>query len=133
MRTAFMDLALADPPFGSTKPVDCAADLPEFFPALRCSLHRHDPGCVVGEHRQVSFHLHSTAFFSIIWSGLIDARRDLWIYFGLVFAHRLFSHDMRAMLSSSLRYEKRHSNIPAHISPCFRVKEGDHVIIGQCR
>ncbi|KAE9602333.1 putative ribosomal protein S17/S11 [Lupinus albus] len=31
------------------------------------------------------------------------------------------------------RYEKRHSNIPAHVSPCFRVKEGDHVIIGQCR
>ncbi|CAA3028696.1 40S ribosomal S11-like [Olea europaea subsp. europaea] len=31
------------------------------------------------------------------------------------------------------RYEKRHSNIPAHISPCFRVKEGDHVIIGQCK
>ncbi|CAN1759215.1 14-3-3-like protein D [Linum perenne] len=31
------------------------------------------------------------------------------------------------------RYEKRHSNIPAHLSPCFRVKEGDHVIIGQCR
>lgn len=34
---------------------------------------------------------------------------------------------------NSFRYEKRHSNIPAHISPCFRVKEGDHVIIGQCR
>lgn len=32
-----------------------------------------------------------------------------------------------------VRYEKRHSNIPAHISPCFRVKEGDHVTIGQCR
>ncbi|KAI5442175.1 30S ribosomal protein S11 [Lathyrus oleraceus] len=31
------------------------------------------------------------------------------------------------------RYEKRHSNIPAHVSPAFRVKEGDHVIIGQCR
>ncbi|WOK91607.1 hypothetical protein Cni_G00298 [Canna indica] len=30
-------------------------------------------------------------------------------------------------------YEKRHSNIAAHVSPCFRVKEGDHVIIGQCR
>ncbi|XP_039839196.1 40S ribosomal protein S11-like [Panicum virgatum] len=28
------------------------------------------------------------------------------------------------------RYEKRHSNIPALITPCFRVKEGDHVIIG---
>ncbi|GMN47472.1 hypothetical protein TIFTF001_016649 [Ficus carica] len=34
---------------------------------------------------------------------------------------------------SHSRYEKRHSNIPAHISPCFRVKEGDHVTIGQCR
>ncbi|GAB2214151.1 hypothetical protein Droror1_Dr00018491 [Drosera rotundifolia] len=31
------------------------------------------------------------------------------------------------------QYEKRHSNIPAHISPCFHVKEGNHVIIGQCR
>merc|ERR1711948_76131 len=31
------------------------------------------------------------------------------------------------------RYEKRHTNIPAHISPCFRVKVGDVVTIGQCR
>ncbi|KAK4857568.1 hypothetical protein QYF36_002801 [Acer negundo] len=31
------------------------------------------------------------------------------------------------------RYEKRKSNIPAHVSSCIRVKEGDHVIIGQCR
>uniref|UniRef100_A0A0D3CSI6 Small ribosomal subunit protein uS17 N-terminal domain-containing protein n=1 Tax=Brassica oleracea var. oleracea TaxID=109376 RepID=A0A0D3CSI6_BRAOL len=31
------------------------------------------------------------------------------------------------------RYEKRHSSISAHVAPCFRVKEGDHVIIGQCR
>ena len=31
------------------------------------------------------------------------------------------------------RYEKRHRNIPAHISPCFSVKEGDIVTIGQCR
>merc|ERR1719160_2379983 len=31
------------------------------------------------------------------------------------------------------RYEKRHSNIPAHLSPCFRCTEGDTVIIGQCR
>ncbi|XP_031478103.1 40S ribosomal protein S11-2-like [Nymphaea colorata] len=31
------------------------------------------------------------------------------------------------------RFEKRHSNTPAHVSPCFRVKEGDHVTIGQCR
>eukprot|EP01120_Amphizonella_sp_Union-15-10_P013078 TRINITY_DN600_c0_g1_i1.p1 TRINITY_DN600_c0_g1~~TRINITY_DN600_c0_g1_i1.p1 ORF type:complete len:167 (-),score=27.76 TRINITY_DN600_c0_g1_i1:69-569(-) len=31
------------------------------------------------------------------------------------------------------RFEKRHSNIPAHCSPCFLVKEGDIVTIGQCR
>ncbi|KAH9539379.1 hypothetical protein CY35_15G054900 [Sphagnum magellanicum] len=31
------------------------------------------------------------------------------------------------------RYEKRHSNLSAHVSPAFRVKEGDKVVIGQCR
>ena len=31
------------------------------------------------------------------------------------------------------RYEKRHGNIAAHVSPCFRVTEGDTVVIGQCR
>jgi small subunit ribosomal protein S11e len=31
------------------------------------------------------------------------------------------------------RYEKRHSNTPAHVSPCFRVREGDTVTIGECR
>lgn len=31
------------------------------------------------------------------------------------------------------RYEKRHKNIAAHVSPCFRVAEGDNVIVGQCR
>lgn len=31
------------------------------------------------------------------------------------------------------RYEKRHTNIAAHISPCFRCAEGDTVIVGQCR
>ena len=31
------------------------------------------------------------------------------------------------------RFEKRHKNITAHCSPCFRVKEGDIVTVGQCR
>ena len=31
------------------------------------------------------------------------------------------------------RYEKRHTNVPAHLSPAFRVKVGDIVTIGQCR
>ena len=31
------------------------------------------------------------------------------------------------------RFEKRHRNIPAHCSPCFRIREGDQVTIGQVR
>ncbi|KAL4465189.1 hypothetical protein ABPG72_019343 [Tetrahymena utriculariae] len=31
------------------------------------------------------------------------------------------------------RYEKRHRNIPVHISPCFSVKEGDILVAGQCK
>ncbi|KAI8471989.1 MAG: ribosomal protein S11 component of cytosolic 80S ribosome and 40S small subunit [Monoraphidium minutum] len=31
------------------------------------------------------------------------------------------------------RYEKRHTNISAHLSPAFRCREGDRVEIGQCR
>ncbi|CAD5167110.1 unnamed protein product [Musa acuminata subsp. malaccensis] len=48
------------------------------------------------------------------------------------YLHYVKKYQRQAILVGSL-YEKRHSNIPAHISPCFRVKEGDHVIIGQCR
>ena len=31
------------------------------------------------------------------------------------------------------RYEKRHTNLAAHVSPAFRVEEGDQVTVGQCR
>merc|ERR1712190_107755 len=31
------------------------------------------------------------------------------------------------------RYEKRHKNMAAHISPAFRCKDGDNVVVGQCR
>lgn len=31
------------------------------------------------------------------------------------------------------RYEKRHKNVAAHVSPAFRVAEGDVVVVGQCR
>ena len=31
------------------------------------------------------------------------------------------------------RYEKRHKNLSAHLSPCFRVEQGDIVTVGQCR
>ncbi|KZT56443.1 hypothetical protein CALCODRAFT_497368 [Calocera cornea HHB12733] len=31
------------------------------------------------------------------------------------------------------RYEKRHKNLAAHVSPAFRVEIGDVVTVGQCR
>ncbi|MEM0363776.1 MAG: 30S ribosomal protein S17 [Sulfolobaceae archaeon] len=31
------------------------------------------------------------------------------------------------------RYERRRSRIHAHVPPCIDVKEGDRVIIGECR
>ena len=41
---------------------------------------------------------------------------------------------LRLRADAPLRsYEKRHKNVPAHLSPCFRVKEGDKVVVGQCR
>lgn len=36
-------------------------------------------------------------------------------------------------ISKYKRYEKRHTNIPAHCSPALEVKEGDVVTIGECR
>ena len=30
-------------------------------------------------------------------------------------------------------FEKRHKTTSVHCSPCFRVKEGDVVTVGQCR
>eukprot|EP00339_Tiarina_fusa_P024412 CAMPEP_0117039182 /NCGR_PEP_ID=MMETSP0472-20121206/27524_1 /TAXON_ID=693140 ORGANISM="Tiarina fusus, Strain LIS" /NCGR_SAMPLE_ID=MMETSP0472 /ASSEMBLY_ACC=CAM_ASM_000603 /LENGTH=155 /DNA_ID=CAMNT_0004749619 /DNA_START=13 /DNA_END=480 /DNA_ORIENTATION=- len=38
-----------------------------------------------------------------------------------------------AFVKKYKRYEKRHTNISAHCSPCFRVNEGDIVVLGECR
>ncbi len=32
-----------------------------------------------------------------------------------------------------MRYERRHSHIPSHNPPCVDAKEGDRVIIAECR
>jgi small subunit ribosomal protein S11e len=31
------------------------------------------------------------------------------------------------------RYEKRFKTLSAHVSPAFRVNEGDTVVVGECR
>jgi len=32
-----------------------------------------------------------------------------------------------------MRYERRHSRIPSHKPPCIDTKEGDRVVIAECR
>ena len=43
------------------------------------------------------------------------------------------SRDYLHFVKKYNRYEKRHKNLAAHVSPCFRIKEGDLVTVGQCR
>lgn len=57
---------------------------------------------------------------------------------GMVISHKMkntivLRRDYLHYVKKYNRYEKRHTNIVAHCSPCFRVKEGDIVTVGECR
>ena len=45
----------------------------------------------------------------------------------------ILRRDYLHYISKYNRYEKRHRNLSAHVSPCFRVREGDIVTVGECR
>ena len=45
----------------------------------------------------------------------------------------IFRRDYLHYVKKYNRFEKRHTNVAAHISPCLKVKEGDIVTVGQCR
>lgn len=60
------------------------------------------------------------------------------IYIGIVKSKKMertiiVRRDYLHWIQKYQRYEKRHKNVAAHISPCFRVNIGDVVTIGQCR
>ncbi|MEM0057832.1 MAG: 30S ribosomal protein S17 [Candidatus Bathyarchaeia archaeon] len=42
-------------------------------------------------------------------------------------------HDYLKYVPKFMRYERRHSRIPAHNPPCIDAKEGDYVTIAECR
>ncbi|MCS7124660.1 MAG: 30S ribosomal protein S17 [Candidatus Bathyarchaeota archaeon] len=42
-------------------------------------------------------------------------------------------HDYLKYVPKFMRYERRHSRIPAHNPPCIAAKEGDRVTIAECR
>mmetsp|Transcript_3080 Transcript_3080/g.4685 ORF Transcript_3080/g.4685 Transcript_3080/m.4685 type:complete len:159 (+) Transcript_3080:71-547(+) len=44
-----------------------------------------------------------------------------------------FRRDYLHYIKKYRRFEKRHTKISAHVSPCFVVQEGDVVTVGQCR
>jgi small subunit ribosomal protein S17 len=45
----------------------------------------------------------------------------------------IVKRDYLHYVSKFMRYERRHSRIPSHNSPCVDAKEGDRVIIAECR
>ena len=42
-------------------------------------------------------------------------------------------HDYLRYVPKFMRYERRHSRIPSHNPPCIDAKEGDRVVIAECR
>jgi ribosomal protein S17 len=54
--------------------------------------------------------------------------------FLLIFSTIIIRRDYLHYIPKYNRFEKRHKNVAAHISPCFRdVVLGDQVTVGQCR
>jgi len=45
----------------------------------------------------------------------------------------IVKRDYLHYVSKFMRYERRHSCIPSHNPPCVDAKEGDRVIIAECR
>mmetsp|Transcript_131428 Transcript_131428/g.195781 ORF Transcript_131428/g.195781 Transcript_131428/m.195781 type:complete len:86 (-) Transcript_131428:202-459(-) len=45
----------------------------------------------------------------------------------------IIRRDYLHYVSKYRRFEKKHKNIPVHVSPAFSVKLGDIVYAGQCR
>ena len=45
----------------------------------------------------------------------------------------IIRRDYNQYISKYMRYLRKHTRIPAHISPCIEVKKGDRVKIMECR
>ena len=42
----------------------------------------------------------------------------------------IIRRDYLHYVSKYKRFEKKHKNVPVHVSPCFNVKEGDIIVAG---
>ena len=78
----------------------------------------------------------SAMYYNLMFSLCDDARIALLLCVTINFAVPKIVRVGDASLTTRhavCRYEKRHANLSAHISPCFRCSEGDTVVVGQCR
>ena len=67
--------------------------------------------------------------FLYTYSGNLSNIRDILCSSRTVVIRRDYLH----YIKKYNRYEKRHKNLSAHVSPALTVKEGDMVVVGQCR
>ncbi len=96
-------------------------------------------------HTESRCRIHSTRWTDIFsvtsdkkcpFTGLVSIRGR--ILSGLVVStkmHRtiVIRREYLHFVPKYARYERRHKNLSAHVSPAFRVEEGDTVTVGQCR
>lgn len=80
--------------------------------------------------RPYVFHTHHTRSHSLIYNtGILTGTVVSTKMHRTLIIRREYLH----FIPKYARYEKRHKNVAAHVSPAFRVEEGDQVTVGQCR
>jgi ribosomal protein uS17 len=89
-----------------------------------------------GMHAWKNNYLHCDADKKCPFTGLVSIRGR--ILTGTVVStkmHRtlVIRREYLHFIPKYSRYERRHKNLSAHVSPAFRVEEGDKVTVGQCR
>merc|ERR1712006_76185 len=70
------------------------------------------------------------------WTGSVNIRGKL--ITGVIKSAKMkntviIRKDYLHYIKKYIRFEKRHKNTPIHVSPAFRVKQGDEILAGQCR
>ena len=112
---------------------------------------KHRRGVATSKRERTTRHVHKTALGfktpKMAIEGKYIDRKCPWVgnvsIRGRILKGRVLSTKMNKTLilrRDSLhyvkkyqRYEKRHANTAAHVSPAFMVKEGDVVTVGECR
>ncbi|MEM2466549.1 MAG: 30S ribosomal protein S17 [Candidatus Bathyarchaeia archaeon] len=74
--------------------------------------------------RNCPFHGSLTIRGRILEGVVVSAKMDKTV---------IVRHDYLKYVPKFMRYERRRSRIPSHNPPCIDAKEGDRVVIAECR